>query len=222
MLGQIVAGAQAVLGLGQTIAGMVKKKPPLPEYDIPQEVYDNMTDAEYWSFQGLPEASKQQFVEQTKRTGATALSRSSSRKGGLGLVSSIAQQEADANTELLSRDAEARMSNLDRLFQARTNVAQFNDKKQEWDKERTMIKRDEINQLIGSGLQNLMGAGGTSAAIDAYSDDNSGGIFSRMFGGKKGGSKYSTSATTPNAVKAPSSTPGIFSSGTYDKLPFSN
>ena len=83
MLGLIATGAQAALGVGQTIAGLVKKKPEIPEYDIPQEVYDNMTDAEYWSFQGLPEASKQQFVQESKRTGATALSRSADRKGGL-------------------------------------------------------------------------------------------------------------------------------------------
>ena len=34
-----MAGAQTALGIGQTIAGIVKKKPEIPEYDIPEEVY---------------------------------------------------------------------------------------------------------------------------------------------------------------------------------------
>jgi len=182
MLGLIATGAQAALGVGQTIAGLVKKKPEIPEYDIPQEVYDNMTDAEYWSFQGLPEASKQQFVQESKRTGATALSRSADRKGGLGLVSSIAQQERDDATQMLSMDAEARMSNLDRLFTARETVAQQEGIKQEWGREKVMAKRDEVNQLIGGGIQNVAGAMGTFADLDSYSD--SGSYFQDVFGTK--------------------------------------
>ena len=183
MLGAIMAGAQTALGIGQTIAGLVKKKPEIPEYDIPSEVYDNMTDAEYWALQGMPEASRQQFIQESKRTGATALSRSASHKGGLGLISSIAQQERDDATKMLSMDAEARMGNLDRLFRARDTVSQQKGVKQEWAKDKVMAKRDEVNELIGGGLQNIMGAGGTFAGLDSASD-SAGGIFEDLFGTK--------------------------------------
>jgi len=179
-----MTAAQGALGIGQTIAGMVKKKPAIPEYDIPQEIYENMTDAEYWAMQGLPDAQREQFIQESKRTGATALSRSASRKGGLGLVSSIAQQERDDATNLLTMDAQARMSNLDRVFQARENVARHKDIKYEMDKEDAMREREERDELIGSGLQNIMGSGATFAAMDAQSDSE-GGIFEDLFGSKE-------------------------------------
>jgi hypothetical protein len=178
-----MAGAQTALGIGQTIAGLVKKKPEIPEYDIPAEVYENMTDAEYWALQGLPKEHIEQFIQESKRTGATALSRSADRKGGLGLVSSIAQQERDDTTELLKTKATAAMSGLDRLFAARDTVSQQEGIKQEWAKEKTMAKRDEINALPGAGLQNIMGAGGTFAGLDSASD-SAGGIFEDLFGTK--------------------------------------
>lgn len=182
MLGMIATGAQAALGIGQTIAGLVKKKPEIPEYDIPDEVYKNMTDAEYWALEGMPAASKEKFIQESKRTGATALSRSADRKGGLGLISSIAQQERDDATNMLSMDAEARMGNLDRLFRARDTVTQQKGVKQDWAREKTMAKRDEINQLIGGGIQNIAGAMGTFADLDATSD--SGSYFQDVFGTK--------------------------------------
>ena len=142
-----------------------------------------MTDAEYWALEGMPAASKAKFIQESKRTGATAISRSADRKGGLGLISSIAQQERDDATQMLSMDAEARMSNLDRLFSARDTVTQQKGVKQEWAREKTMAKRDEINELIGGGLQNIMNAGGTFAALDSASD-SPGGIFEDLFGSK--------------------------------------
>lgn len=218
MIGMIATGVQAALGIGQTIAGMVKKKPPIPDYDIPQEVYDNMTDAEYWAMEGLPPAQKQQFIEQSKRTGATALSRTADRKGGLGMISSIAQQENDANTQLLSMDAQARMGNLDRMFSARDTVAQQEGIKQDWAREKSMVKRDEINQLIGSGLQNIMGAAGTAAGVDAYSDE--GGFLQNFLDKRKSKKEAFAKATAPGAVTPKKLSTGIFNTGTYDKLPF--
>jgi len=201
MLGMLATGAQAVLGVGQTIAGLVKKKPEIPEYDIPQEVYENMTDAEYWALEGMPAASKAKFIQESKRTGATALSRSAERKGGLGLISSIAQQERDDATNMLSMDAEARMNNMQNLYRAREAVSGEKEKKFAYDREKTMAKRDEINNLIGSGLQNIMGAAGTGAAVDAMTDGDGEGIFSSLFGNIKdhrSNKKWAKNNTVPN------------------------
>jgi len=218
MLGQLIAGAQGVLGIGQTIAGLVKKKPEIPEYDIPQETYENMTDAEYWSFQGLPEAQKQQFIEQSQRAGATALSRSAERKGGLGLVASAAQQEQDAATQLLSMDATQRMQNLQNLYRARDAMA--NEKKIQYQSrlDKALQERQEVDNLRGAGLQNLMGAGSTAAGIDAYSDE--GGFLSQMLAKRRAKKSEFARKTAPAPVNPKNLSTGIFDKGTYDKLPF--
>ena len=157
--GQGIAGiAQGAIGIGQMIGGLFMPKPEIPEYEIPQEIYQNMTDAEYWSFVGLPEAQKQQYIEGIARTGATALSRSSDRKGGLGMVSSIAQQQADSNKQLLAMDAEARMQNIQNLWGARERMAQEKQKQQEWKMNKVMYQREKRDAMLGAGMQNLAGS----------------------------------------------------------------
>jgi len=175
MIGQILGGVQAAIGIGQTIAGLVKKKPEIPDYEIPQEVWENMTDAEYMAMEGLPPAQKQQFIEQAQRAGATALSRSTSRKGGLGLVSSIAQQETDAATQLLSMDAAQRLQNMQSLYRAREVVAGEKRTAHDYATQKVMQERAEVDELRGAGLQNIMGAAGTMAGIDALGDGEEGG-----------------------------------------------
>jgi hypothetical protein len=204
MLGLIAAGAQAALGLGQTIAGLARRKPPLPEYDIPQEIYQNMSDAEYQSFIGLPDVQKQQFIEESKRAGATALARSSDRKGGLGLVSGIAQQERDDARMLMTEDATQRLKNLHTFWGMRETMAGEKRLKQQVKRENIMQRRDERAQMIGAGLQNIMGATGTGAAIDTYTE---GGLFSSLSG--RGGASvnklntFNPSATVPqNSLSA--------------------
>jgi len=200
MIGAALGAAQTALGIGQTIAGLVKKKPEIPEYDIPQEVYANMTDAEYWAMEGLPDAQKQQYIQNIQRSGTTALSRSADRKGGLGLVSSIAQQEQDAATNLLSMDAQARMQNLSRLFQARETVAGYKDIKYDKDLAKVMEERAEVDELRGAGTQNIMNALGTFAALG--DEDGEGGILGKLFGGEEGKIERQTKRADRRAARA--------------------
>ena len=151
----IAGAAQGTMGIVQTIVGLTMPKPEIPDYEIPKETYDNMTDAEYWSFQGLPEAQKQQFVEQSKRSGATALSRNSERKGGLGLVSSVAQQEQDSATQLLSMDSQQRMANLQNLYRARDVMAGAKDKQFGFKMDKIQYELGKRDEMIGAGLQNF-------------------------------------------------------------------
>jgi hypothetical protein len=160
----VAGGVQGILGIGQMVGGLFMPKPEIPDYQIPEEIYKNMTDAEYWSFQGLPEAQKQQFIEQSQRAGATALSQSASRKGGLGLVASVAQQEQDSATQLLSMDAQQRMQNLQNLYRAREVMAGQKGTQQEWKMNKVMYKRQKRDEMIGAGLQNIAGGLGSIAA----------------------------------------------------------
>jgi len=165
-LGAISGIVQGGLGLVQSIAGLAKKKPKIPEYDIPEEVYQNMSDAEYASFIGLPETQKREFIDNTQRAGTQAMQQSTSRKGGMGMVAGIQQQQADDYKSLLSADAGARRENIRDFWSMRNVMASEKSKKQEWKRDAVMTERDEINQMRGAGLQNMMGAMGTMAGLD--------------------------------------------------------
>jgi len=160
-LSAMATGAQAVLGLGQMAAGFFQKKPKLNEYDIPAEILSNMSQAERLSFEGLPEAQKQQYIQNIQRSGATALAGSTSRKGGLGLISSVAQQQGDQYMNLLAADSQARMQNINTLFNARSAMAAEREKKFQIKRENIMEKRSSIDKLRGAGMQNVMGALGS-------------------------------------------------------------
>ena len=170
MIGTIL---QAGLGIAQTLAGAIKRKPEIPEYDIPAEVYQNMTDAEYWSFIGLPESQKQQFIDESTRAGAAAISRISDRKGGLGAISTIAQQERDDARTLLNADVTARMNNMQNLYTMRNRMAEEKQFAQGVKRDNVMQERLERNELIGAGLQNVMGAVGTADLASAFGDEDS-------------------------------------------------
>jgi len=165
MIGAIASGAQALLGIGQMVGGLFMEKPEIPEYDIPDELYANMTDAEYWSFKGMPDAQRQQFIEQSQRAGASAISASASRKGGMGMISSVAQQQQDAATELLVQDSQARMKNLQNFWDARKTIAGAKDFKYEADLGKAMEERGRRDEMLGAGMQNLALAGSTIGGL---------------------------------------------------------
>ena len=56
----ILAGVQAGIGGAQAISGYKQKKNlTRPEYQIPEEIERNMTEAELMSYYGLPDAQKE-------------------------------------------------------------------------------------------------------------------------------------------------------------------
>jgi len=166
LAGAALAG-QAGLGLAQTVGGALMKKPEIPEIEIPQEVFQNMSDAEYWSYVGMPETQRQRYLEDIQTSSANALSRVSDRKGGLGAVSSIQAREAESLRELATLDTKMRMDNLNKLYKAREVGAQYDLQTQQLNREKSLQERTEKKQIIGAGLQNVMGAFGTIGDVAA-------------------------------------------------------
>lgn len=204
MIQNMIAGAaQGVLGIGQMIGGLSMPKPAIPDYEIPQELYANMTDAEYWSFIGLPEAQKQNYIEQMNQQGATALSRTSSRKGGMGMISSIAEQQKEANKALLVEDSKARMANLHKFWDTRKDVAGESKYKYQQDLNKVMDARDKRDNMIGAGLQNF----GQSFSTFAGAGGNAGGGQLGATGnvtGNSGGSSYNFGSQQAPTLTMPS------------------
>jgi len=180
----LVAGiAQVGLGIGQIAKSRKMQYPELEQYNIPDEYLENMSDAQVQALIGLPEAQKREFIENIQRTGASALQQSGTRKGGLGLVSSIAQQRSDAFKSLMSADVEARQRNISQLLQVRQELGQQGTIKQQRAFDIVDTKRALRDNMLGAGFQNIGGGLGTMAGggtqlertnnTKAYSTQNS-------------------------------------------------
>ncbi len=99
-----------------------------PKYEIPEEIEQNLSQAQRMALEGLPEASKKMFVEEIQRAGVTAFARQDERGGG-GAVE-LYQAQVDASKQLLSADIQQRQANVGRLFQQRGMMA--GQKAQQW------------------------------------------------------------------------------------------
>lgn len=182
---------QAALGIGQTLYGALKKKPEIPQVEIPQQLYQNMSDAEYWSFVGMPEDQKQKYLDDLKGSSATAMSRISDRRGGLGAIAGLHRSESEGLRDIAVADTQMRMQNLQKLAERRSQFAEAKLGVDQINRETEMIKRQELMSMQGAGLQNIMGAMGSI------------GTLSSMFGSD---SIYSKGTKTPTTT-TPSTTP---------------
>jgi len=160
----VVAGiGQVGLGIGQIARARKMEYPELEQYNIPDEYLENMSDAEVQALIGLPEAQKREFIENIQRTGATAMQQAGTRKGGLGLVSNIFQQQQDAWKSLLTADVSARQKNIAQLMGARREMGAQETFKQQRGFDIVAEKRLERQQMLGAGFQNIGGGLGTMA-----------------------------------------------------------
>ncbi len=186
-------GAQTVLGLGQTIAGMFKKKPIIPEADIPDEVFQSLSDAEYQSMIGMPPAQRQRAIEDIQRGGATAIGRADARKTGMGMISQIQQQETEGYRGVADFDVQARYRNQDRLERARGRMTEEKNRAADINRQIKLDERGRRDEMIGAGMQNVMSALGTGSAMSAMFPEQ----FERFGGGgrpKRSGSSVGMSS----------------------------
>ena len=159
MIGALIAGTQAAVGIGQAVAGYSKlKNLTRPEYQIPSEIEQNMSEAELMSYYGMPDAQKQSYMQNIQRSGQQALSGTADRKGGLGMVSAIQQNQQDSYSNLLSADVQQRMQNIQNAQNMRSVMADYKDKAFQMN-EMQPYQQDyaEAQGLIGAGMQNFMG-----------------------------------------------------------------
>jgi hypothetical protein len=172
-----------------------------PQYEIPQELYDNMSDAERMEVEGLPAAQKKAFVQNVERSQQQALKSQADRKGGLLGVQQSMQQETDAYSNLTSMDAAAyqqsKMNKQAAVERARLGLAQAKDKK--FGVQSGQYEQDltSAQGMIGAGQQNLMqGLQGIGAAgMNAMAM----GMGNPLGGGSGGGS------VSPQSINAASS-----------------
>ena len=171
-----------------------------PQYEIPQELYDNMSDAERMEVEGLPAAQKKAFVQNIERSQQQALKSQADRKGGLLGIQQSMQNETDAYSNLTSMDAAAyqqsKMNKQASIERARLGLAQAKDKKFGVQSAQYGEDVTSAQGMIGAGQQNLMqGLQGIGAAgINAMSMANPLGGGAGGSGSTSGGSSFSTNA----------------------------
>lgn len=136
----------------EALKGLVK-----PQYQIPEEIKQNLKESELQALEGLPAAQKADFVQNIERSQEKALQSSAERKGGLLGLQAASQGATDAFTRLTSMDAEARAENQQNLQQNRMIMA--NEKAKQYGEQRDDYNRsvDSAQAMIGAGDQNFMG-----------------------------------------------------------------
>lgn len=155
----ILAGVQAGIGAAQAISGYKQKKNlTRPEYQIPEEIERNMTEAELMSYYGLPDAQKAEYMQNIQRSTQGALRGISDRRGGLGAVSVAQQTQQDAYMNLLSADVQQRMQNIQTAQNMRQTMANYRDKAFAINEMQPYEQSyAEAQSLVGAGMQNVMG-----------------------------------------------------------------
>lgn len=146
-----------------------------PTYTIPQELLDNLSDAEKMQVEGLPAEQKKEFVQNIERSQQAAMKASADRKGGLlGLQSSM-NQEANAYSNLVSMDASARkQSELNKqaaIQGARGDIAGAKNMAYGEQKDFYNQQVESAQANIGAGMQNinqgLQGIGSAAMQVGA-------------------------------------------------------
>ena len=139
------AGEQALKGLSK------------PQYQIPDEIKQNLKESELRALEGLPSAQKAEYVKNIQRGQERALQSQADRKGGLLGIQAATQQATDAFTNLTSMDAQARAMNQQQLQQNRMVMAQ--EKAKQYGEAKDYYQQDlqSAQAMIGAGQQNFMG-----------------------------------------------------------------
>jgi hypothetical protein len=177
------AGVGALVGLGiggaQYLKGKkLERENQRPTYQIPQESFQNLTQAQQMELQGLPEEQKQAYIESLQQQTAYGLGQIGSRKGGLTGLAGLVNQQNQGMQNLMTQDASARMANIHGLMNQRQNVADYRGQEFQFNKLNPFyFKQAQAEALKGSGMQNTMTGLGNlgymgGMAYDAYSQNN--------------------------------------------------
>lgn len=154
---QIPFIGKQVFGYHQYLKGLKQKEGLVrPEYEIPQEVQQNLTQAQLMALEGLPAEQKRQYIQNIQRSMTSNLAALTGRKAGLVGVSGLAQTEADAYGNLLGMDAQARQANQQQLMQQRALMG--DQKALQWQINQMqpyLQSYGEAQGLIGAGTQNM-------------------------------------------------------------------
>jgi hypothetical protein len=211
MLG--VAGTTAVVSGVKAISAHKKKKKAKramgqlrkPQYQIPQELYDQLDEAEKRMVEGMPAEQKAEYVKNIERTRAATLKAGQDRKSGLLGLQAQSSQASDQYSRLVSMDAQARkQAEAEKradISAARANLAAGKDKQQslardDYQRELQSLQSEYAAADIAQeqATQQMMSAGmGAAGSMYGKGGGNKGG---GQFGGGFGGGQQGRVGST--------------------------
>ena len=154
------AAIKGIVGAAQGFKGRnILKNTTRPDYEIPEEIKQNLTQAQLAELEGLPAEQKAEYLKQINRSASSALANSSNRMAGISGLGGILDSQNNAFSNLLSMDAQARDRNRANTSMARNQMASYKDNQFQLNKmDPFMNKVAEGQALTGAGIQNTMGA----------------------------------------------------------------
>jgi hypothetical protein len=166
-----------------------------PQYQIPEEILKTQKMAEQDANEGLPSEQYNKAQQDIQRRQNSAISMATDRRSGLMALPKIQQQSNDASLNLNVADAQARMSNKQRLYGIMGQTAQYRDKAWNINKMQPYERDYNYNMnLLGAGNQNLL-AGGEKifGGVGSLLGAGGGGSGESGSGKSKANGKYITS-----------------------------
>lgn len=160
------------LGAWQYFKGKQEEKNnPRPTYQIPDEIKQNLSQAQMMALEGLPAEQKQQYIQNLQRTSNFALNAMSSRKSGLAGLSGLVQNQNDAYGNLLSQDSAARQQNRQMAMQQGQVMANYKDSAYQQNQSNPYYEKTAQAQAMqGAGLKNIFGGIQSAANYGAGHD----------------------------------------------------
>lgn len=130
-----------------------------PKYEIPDEIKQNLTQAQLNAIEGMPEDVRNRYIDQLTRTMATGLQALGDRRGGIAGVAGLARTATDANRDLAAMDAQQRQQQEANLMNARQTMANYKDKAFDWNEKQKYLEEAQAKQaLSGAAIQNITGS----------------------------------------------------------------
>lgn len=150
---------QTSYGIYQAIKGnQLAAQNTRPKYEIPNEVFQNLSDAQRMAIQGMPEQQRQNYINDLQRNAQQSLNQMGSRQAGLAGLGVLNQNQNDAYAKLLGMDAQQRMANMQQLQQVRSQTADYRDKAFDLNQMQPYANRyAEAQAMQNAGNQNMMG-----------------------------------------------------------------
>jgi hypothetical protein len=140
---------------GQSAADKLKR----PDYQIPDEIKNKLTEAQSRVVQGLPDASKKLFIDNMQRSMDTGLRNLSSRQAGIQGLGSIVDRGVQGGRQLAGQDAAQRLRSEEQIRrdtgQAQSEMAGFENRQFQDQLQKYTQEAQAAQALTGAGLQNL-------------------------------------------------------------------
>jgi len=159
MAGVAVVGGGIKLyqGIQQKKAGRaaeIEARANRPEFEIPIEEQASLLETRKRALTGIPDAQRRAAEQDIQRTSQAAMRSSETRRGGLGMISKVSDQEGRSNLALMNADAQMRRQNVMDMMKQRSVIAGYKNKRFEHAYNEYTTDLDYARAQIGAGIQN--------------------------------------------------------------------